>query len=366
MDKSQIRVRFQQQFNRDPQHTFDLDVDLTLPATGIIALFGHSGSGKTTLLRCMAGLENSQQGEMAVKGEVWQHGTLLLATHKRRLAYVFQEASLLPHLTVQGNLHYAIKRASVTAKQRHSEIIQLMGLGQLLTQLPAQLSGGEKQRVALARSLMTQPSLILMDEPLASLDFARKQEILPYLEKLKATTQVPIIYVSHDINEVARLADYVVVLEQGKVAMQGTVEQVLPHISQLRGLAEEASVVLAAEVSARDEKWHLLEVRLANSLQSTLWLRDSGENIGQTLRIRLLAKDVSIALDNHACSSIANRLACTITATQTDPDPAMVLVELQADACNLLARITQRSFNHLSLSVGRQVWAQIKSVAIVN
>lgn len=366
MSESYIYARFQQQFSRDNRHVFDLDVDITLPAKGIIALFGHSGSGKTTLLRCMAGLQKSQDGEMIVKGEVWQNQTTRIATHKRQLAYVFQEASLLPHLTVQDNLHFAIKRAKPTDQQTQSEIIELMGLGKLLKQLPSQLSGGEKQRVALARTLMTQTKLILMDEPLASLDLARKLEILPYLEKLKASTQVPIIYISHDISEVARLADYVVVLEQGKVAMHGPVVEVLPHISQLQGMADETSVVLEAKVVAREVQWHLIQVNLANSQQSTLCLRDSGEKIGDILRLRLLAKDLSIALENHDDSSIVNRLAATISAIQTDPDPAMVLVELQVGQCRLIARITQRSLSHLKLEVGKPVWAQIKSVAIVN
>ncbi|MGO4892959.1 molybdenum ABC transporter ATP-binding protein [Flavobacterium sp. W21_SRS_FM6] len=366
MTHAAINARFTVDFYNGNAQGFALDVDMALPGSGIIALFGHSGSGKTTLLRCIAGLEYSQQGELTVNGEVWQHADAFIATHQRQLAYVFQEASLLPHLTVQANLHYAVKRASKLATENLTAIITLMGLRPLLRQFPDQLSGGEKQRVALARSLIIQPKLILMDEPLASLDTARKQEILPYLETLKTATHVPIIYVSHDINEVARLADYVVVLEHGKVAMQGPVGQVLPHISQLQGLAEEASVVLSAEVLARDTQWHLLQVKLTNSPKSYLWLRDSGEEIGQTLRLRLLAKDLSIALDDHRDSSIANRIACNIIATQSDPDDAMILVKLQIENCSLLARITQRSFSQLKLCVGMQVWAQIKSVAIIN
>lgn len=366
MAQAHIQASFTVEFSTKQKQGFILDVDLQLPCKGITVFFGHSGSGKTTLLRCIAGLQRSQKGVLVVKGEVWQNATTLLATHKRQLAYVFQEASLLPHLTVQDNLNYAIKRASTNTPHNLTEVIELMGLTALLHQRPAQLSGGEKQRVALARTLITQPKLILMDEPLASLDLARKQDVLPYLEKLKATTQVPIIYVSHDINEVARLADHVVVLEQGKVALHGSIEQVLPHISQLQGLAEEASVVLLAEVVTRDEQWRLIQVQLSHSQKSMLWLRDSGESIGLTLRLRLLAKDLSIALENHNDSSIVNRLRATITGLQVDPDPAMVLVELQVEECGLLARITQRSFSHLNLAVGMQVWAQIKSVAIVN
>jgi molybdate transport system ATP-binding protein len=365
MTETPIKARFKVRFATAQKLKFELDADLLLPGKGIIALFGHSGSGKTTLLRCMAGLQNNQQGQMIVDGEVWQNDTHSLATHKRQLAYVFQEASLLPHLNVENNLRYAIKRATPVPKQKFAEIITLMGLNKLLSQFPSELSGGEKQRVALARALITLPKLILMDEPLASLDITRKQEILPYLEIFKKTTQVPIIYVSHDINEVARLADYVVVLEQGKVIKQGTITNVLPQISQFSGLADDASCVFDAEVIAKDLQWHLIQVKLTSSQQSTLWLRDSGEKLGQTIRLRLLAKDVSITLENHQDSSIVNRLAATIVAILDDPDPSMALIEMHIEQRILLARITQRSVAQLQLKVRQHVWAQIKSVAIV-
>jgi molybdate transport system ATP-binding protein len=175
MTETPIKARFKVRFATAQKLKFELDADLLLPGKGIIALFGHSGSGKTTLLRCMAGLQNNQQGQMIVDGEVWQNDTHSLATHKRQLAYVFQEASLLPHLNVENNLRYAIKRATPVPKQKFAEIITLMGLNKLLSQFPSELSGGEKQRVALARALITLPKLILMDEPLASLDITRKQ-----------------------------------------------------------------------------------------------------------------------------------------------------------------------------------------------
>lgn len=360
-----IQARFKLGFANDSAHGFNLDVDLELPGQGIIALFGHSGSGKTTLLRCMAGLQSAQHSRMQVNATLWQDDHINLPTHQRQLAYVFQEASLLPHLNVSANLQYAIKRAKRHPGQTLEQIVALMDLVGLLKHYPQQLSGGERQRVAIARALLTEPHLLLMDEPLASLDISRKQDILPYLEKLKATAQVPIIYVSHDINEVVRLADHMVVLEQGRVVANGPINQVLPQIAGLAGLSEEASVILPTEVLDRDPHWHLIQVAVANS-QARLWLRDNKEAIGQPMRIRVLAKDVSISLSEQQDSSILNRLPAKVLGFHHDYDSAMVLVELELQGCCLMARITRRSSAHLQLQVGDEVWAQIKSVALIN
>ena len=366
MTHSPIHASFTVSFVNGQTPGFTLDVDLLLPSSGIIALFGHSGSGKTTLLRCMAGLQSSSTGKMSINGSIWQDENSNLPTHKRGLVYVFQEASLLPHLSVKGNLLYALKRVKSSNKQSLDEMVALMDLSELLEHSPAQLSGGERQRVAIARALITQPKLLLMDEPLASLDVTRKQEILPYLEKLKHCAKVPIVYVSHDINEVARLADYLVVMQQGKVMLAGDINQVLPQISGITGMSEDASVLLDTKLVARDPQWDLIQVKLQQAKDAGLWLRDSGEAIGAALRLRLLAKDVSISLSEQQDSSIVNKLAATIHGFQPDHDKAMVLVELAIGECILLARITQRSLNHLQLKVGMQVWAQIKSVAIVS
>ena len=366
MTQAHIQASFTVSFANEQKQGFTLDVDLRLPSAGIIALFGHSGSGKTTLLRCMAGLQSSETGKMSVNGKVWQDANTNLPTHKRGLGYVFQEASLLAHLSVKANLHYALKRAKPSNRQNLHEMVALMDLSKLLEHSPAQLSGGERQRVAIARALLTEPNLLLMDEPLASLDVTRKQEILPYLEKLKHNTNVPIIYVSHDINEVARLADYLVVMEQGKVMTAGNINQVLPQISAIAGMSEDASVLLDATLVARDSQWQLIQVKLNQTTDACLWLRDSGETIDSAMRIRLQAKDISISLSEQLDSSIVNKLPATVQAFRDDHDKAMILVELALGECILLARITQRSLNHLNLKVGMQVWAQIKSVAIVS
>ncbi len=197
---------------------FSLDVDLALPGRGITALFGQSGSGKTTILRCIAGLEKARDAFISVNGEVWQDDAkdFFVPTHKRSLGYVFQEASLFPHLSVRSNLDYGRKRAGKKDDKVFEHTITLLGIGHLLDRLPEKLSGGESQRVAIARALLTEPKLLLMDEPLSALDARRKEEILPYIERIQSTLSIPILYVSHQPDEVMRLADHLVLLAEGR------------------------------------------------------------------------------------------------------------------------------------------------------
>ena len=200
---------------------FSLDVDLSLPVRGVTALFGHSGSGKTTVLRCIAGLERAPQGRLVVAGEVWQDTGRWVPTHQRPIGYVFQEASLFAHLTVMGNLRYGMKRTHGAPQAGVDQAIALLGIGHLLDRKPGTLSGGERQRVGIARALVTSPRLLLMDEPLASLDLKRKQEVLPYLQRLHEELDIPVLYVSHAPDEVARLADHLVLLDEGQVRASG-------------------------------------------------------------------------------------------------------------------------------------------------
>jgi len=361
---SRIEARFNYQYMAAGNNSFNLDVDLQLPGRGITAVFGHSGSGKTSLLRCLAGLENADNGRLTVNDEIWQNSTTFVPTHKRPLAYVFQEASLFPHLHALGNLHFAIKRSKNSGSEELlGQVVSLMGIEGILRQYPSQLSGGERQRVAIARALLIRPRLLLMDEPLAALDFSRKQEILPYLEQLPALFDIPIVYVSHSVDEVARLADYMVVLDAGKVAASGSVTQVLSRLDLPIQLGKDSSVVLQATVMERDTRWHLLRVSCAGG---ELWLRDSGEKIGQDIRIRILASDVSLALQRHTDSSIQNKLPAQVLEMVKDTDAAMLLLRLQVGPDNVIARITRRSVEHLQIAVGSQVWAQIKSVAIAH
>jgi molybdate transport system ATP-binding protein len=209
---------------------FVLDVDLSLPGRGVTALFGHSGSGKTTLLRCIAGLERAPLGRLAVDGEVWQDASQWLPPHKRPIGYVFQEASLFAHLTVMGNLHYGLKRLRCAPRISLDQAIELLGIGHLLDRKPDTLSGGERQRVGIARALAVSPRLLLMDEPLAALDLKRKQEILPYLERLHDELEIPVLYVSHSPDEVTRLADHLVAMEGGRVVAYGPLADTLARL----------------------------------------------------------------------------------------------------------------------------------------
>ncbi|MHB8760759.1 MAG: molybdenum ABC transporter ATP-binding protein, partial [Thiobacillus sp.] len=243
---------------------FVLDVDLNLPGQGVTALFGHSGSGKTTLLRCIAGLERAAEGELSVRGEVWQDATRFLPTHRRPLGYVFQEASLFPHLSVRGNLEYGMKRSrEPLARAALDDVVELLGIGRLLERRPEQLSGGERQRVAIARALAVKPRLLLMDEPLAALDFARKQEVLPYLERLHDELEIPVLYVSHAPDEVARLADHIIVMQDGCARAAGPLGDTLARLDLPIRLGEDVGVVLDAVVAARDAAWHLVEMAFA-------------------------------------------------------------------------------------------------------
>ena len=359
-----LEARFFLQYAAGAGDSFTLNVDLRLPGRGVSAIFGPSGCGKTTLLRCIAGLQQVQQGRLHINGEIWQDGRTCLPAHRRPLGYVFQEASLFSHLTARGNLDYALKRATATLPVIScDEAVELLGIGGLLARFPAQLSGGERQRVAIARALLINPRLLLMDEPLASLDLARKREILPYLERLRAELDIPIVYVSHAMDEVARLADQLVVMERGSVATGGPLAEVLAGLDCGAALGEDAGVVLEARVVETDSRWHLTRMAFAGG---DLWLRDDGAAApGETLRARVLARDVSLTLEPHRDSSIVNILPGEITDIAPGSDPASALVRLKVGEVALLSRITRRSLQHLQLAPGRRVWAQIKSVAIV-
>lgn len=364
MDNDDIHLQFKHIFAKGGDRGFCLNVDLTLPALGITAIFGHSGSGKTTLLRCIAGLDRAKQGQLRVKDTVWQADKLFLPTHKRPLAYVFQESSLFEHLSVKGNLHFGLKRVAVPpTKQHFNKVLELLGIAPLLSRFPAKLSGGERQRVAIARALLVNPQILLMDEPLASLDGARKQEILHYLQRLPEVFEVPIIYVSHSVDEVVRLADHLVVLDSGKVLSQGPLSELINDLDFPLALGSDTGAVLQVKVVERDSQWHLLRAVFAGG---HFYLPDTGEAIGQNLRLHILARDVSLTLSEHTDTSILNRLAGTVEALEDDKDAVMTLVKLKVGQSSILARLTCRSAKHLQLQPGSKVWAQIKSVATLS
>ncbi|MCY1503175.1 Vitamin B12 import ATP-binding protein BtuD [compost metagenome] len=346
---------------------FGLDVDLQLPGRGVSALFGHSGSGKTTCLRCVAGLERAASGYLAVNGEVWQDSArgLFLPPHKRAIGYVFQDANLFEHLSVRRNLTYGMKRVP---RDRHrvelEQATELLGIGHLLQRMPRNLSGGERQRVGMARALLTSPRLLLMDEPLAALDLKRKAEILPYLERLHDELDIPILYVSHSPDEVARLADHLVLLEEGRVRASGPVGATLARTDLPISLLEDAGVVVEGRVLGHDAVYGLLDLGLPGSDQR-IRLAHAALEPGRALRIKVQARDVSLGLERQAHSSILNVLPATVTEIAATDTPAHLLVKLDVAGTPLLARITRYSHDQLGVRAGLAVWAQIKSVAVL-
>jgi len=344
---------------------FSLDARLDLPGSGVSALVGPSGSGKTSLLRAIAGLEH-HRGSLKVKGEVWQDddAKTFLPTHRRALGYVFQEASLLPHLSVAGNLDFGWKRVPPELRRADREkTLALLGIAHLLERVPASLSGGERQRVAMARALFASPSLILMDEPLASLDLSRKQEVLPYLERIHHELAIPMLYVSHSPEEVARLADFVVLLGEGAVRASGPVTEITSRLDLPGAREDDAGVVLTGTVEHYDPNYHLATLAVEGGLVSVV----HGElAAGARLRLRILARDVSLSLAPHRDSSVLNQLRAKVLAETPGKTPELVTLRLDSGGMPLLARITRQSRDRLALAPGSEVWAQFKAAAVMS
>jgi molybdate transport system ATP-binding protein len=343
---------------------FTLAVDLALPPRGIIAVFGPSGSGKTTLLRCVAGLERPAQARILVQGQTWQDSDsgVFLPPWKRPLGYVFQEASLFDHLDVRGNLAFALKRRSGNGGFDLPSLVSMLDIGHLLARCPHQLSGGERQRVAIARALATQPRILLLDEPLAAVDLARRREILPWLERLRDELHVPMLYVTHAADEVARLASHLVLMDAGRCVANGPLAETLSRVDLPLLAGEEAAALLEGEVEEVDAHWHLAQVVFSGG---RLWIADSGLSAGRAVRVRVLARDVSIVREPPHASSIQNVLPCRVRAIAAAGHPSQVTVQLACGASLLLARVTARAIDQLKIAVGDPVWAQVKSAALV-
>ena len=350
-------------FKRDVGN-FSLDVDVLLPGRGVSAIFGPSGSGKTTVLRCMAGLERASGGFLSINGEVWQDDArhLFKPVHKRSVGYVSQAANLFAHLSVQGNLDFGLKRIPVAQRKVSlDQVVDLLGIDKLLARQPASLSGGEAQRVAIARALATSPHLLLMDEPLAALDVQRKAEVLPYLERLHTELAIPVIYVSHAPDEVARLADHLVLLDAGRVTASGATRELMTRLDLPLAHGDAAAAIIDAIVTRLEPQYHLSHAEFAGGQISVL---NPHLKIGQQVRIRVQARDVSLTLERQQGTSVLNIFAATVTAISTD-SPGQVMVVLDADGATLLARITQKSLDSLNLHPGSQVFAQVKGVAVL-
>ena len=342
---------------------FTLDIHF-VSGNGLTALFGRSGAGKTSIVNAIAGLIRPQRGRISVNGTVLLDSErgIFTPAHRRRIGYVFQEGRLFPHLTVRQNLSFGrwFAPGSETAPG-FDDVVDLLGIGPLLSRRPARLSGGEKQRVAIGRALLANPRLLLMDEPLASLDASRKDEILPYLERLRDGAAVPIVYVSHAAAEIARLATTIVLIAEGRVRAMGPVAEIMGRAG-LYPLAGgfEAGAVLAVTVTRHDTRWGLTE--LAGSF-GHLTVPRLDLAAGTPLRVRIRARDVILALTRPPEISALNVLAGEVEALAPIEDGALE-VQLRLGPERLLARITRRSGEALGLEPGRRVFALIKTVAI--
>ena len=339
---------------------FVLESKIDLPLHGVTALFGPSGSGKSTLLRCIAGLTRPQQGHLIVNDVIWQNDRTFVPPHQRPIGMVFQDTALFPHLNVQQNLDFGAKRSRSKATGTDN-LLELLGIGHLLNRRTNTLSGGEKQRVAIARALFSAPQMLLLDEPLAALDAQRKSELLPYLDALHQELDIPVLYVSHAPEEVARLADHIVQLGNGRVVRSGAAMDIFPYLQLPFTQEEGVFTLLPATIELHDSYDHLTQVSIG---KHRLWVRYIDKPTGSAVRLRLLARDISLSLDPGARgSSILNTLRTEVVGME-ETAPGRTLVKLALnDGPLLLSRITTRSARTLQLSLGQAVYAQIKGVA---
>jgi molybdate transport system ATP-binding protein len=338
---------------------FALDVRFAAPARGITGILGHSGSGKTTLLRCIAGLEPECRGEVAVNGGVWQDASRFAPPHARAAGFVFQDARLFPHLSVRHNLEYGARRCA-GGGVTFGEAVELLGLAPLLARKPAGLSAGEAQRIAIGRALLRAPGVMLMDEPLANLDPERRQEVLPFLERLHARLTIPILYVSHSVDEVVRLCDHLVLMAGGRITGAGSLQQVLGQADLIGRLGEEFGTILDGTVRAIDAHYELTEV---DTPAGRFLVPGRHGAAGDALRLRILARDVSVALEAPARSTILNVLPAEVASLQPRGG-GYVDLELRAGGATLLSRISRRSAELLDLRPGTRCYAQVKGVAV--
>ena len=341
---------------------FTLNVEFAIDCQGVTAVFGPSGCGKTTLLRAIAGLEYSEDGYLRVNDQVWQEGSLFLAPHKRSIGYVFQEASLFEHLNVQGNIEYGLKRLNGAQKKISLDrAIELLGIEGLLTRAPSQLSGGEQQRVAIARALAVNPAMLLLDEPLAAVDERRKNEILPYLESLHSELNIPMLYVTHSRNEVARLADHLLLMDDGKLKATGQVGELFTSLDHSLAHETDAETVIDATVAGYDESFGLSQMDFSGG---QFMVATRPLSTGASVRLQVMARDVSITLTHQQQTSILNIFPVTVDQLFQEGE-AQMTVRLMAGSVPLLSRITRKSAEELKLKPGDSVYAQVKSVALL-
>lgn len=357
---STIRISF-----RDRVGPLDFDVAFEAPIKGVTALYGSSGSGKTTLLRCIAGLHRAPSGFCAIGEDIWQSADYFRPVYERPIGYVFQEASLFPHLSVRKNLLFGVKDRDEESYRQFSDVVQLLGVEHLLDRSPARLSGGERQRVAIGRALLSDPGLLLMDEPLSALDAASKEEIMPYLERVQASLDLPVFYVSHEMNEIDRIADHLVLIEKGHVVASGPLAQMQSDPSLNLALGPYAAVSLNAEVVGYDPDFKIARFAAHGAFLSA---PSHSLEIGDIRRLKICAGDVSLSRDRTGDSTIENQIPVRIV-DMREIEPAQVVVFLTLGHTEggerLLARITRKSWVTLGLGLGQSVFAQLKAVALI-
>ena len=344
--------------------TFSLDAQFSAPARGVTAVFGPSGCGKTTVARCIAGLKHLAGGFCGIDGEVWQDDATFRPPHLRQIGYVFQEASLFPHLSVKRNLLFGAPKP-VPAPIGFEEVVELLGIAHLLTRTPSYLSGGERQRVAIGRALLSQPKLLVMDEPLAALDRTAKSEILPFLERLHETLALPMIYISHDMTEIERFADHLVLMERGKVTAAGPLAALQSNPALPLAASRDAAVSCDAVVSGYDGRYGLLALRVTGA---RMLVPAPPQTPGARQRLRIAASDVSLARQAPHASSILNVFPARIKshAPLGQGEITVVLaLGTGGSGTQILARITRRSWDTLGLRDGLDVFAQVKGVSLV-
>ena len=343
---------------------FDLDLDFSLSDNSVTALFGPSGAGKSTVINLIAGLQRPQHGRISINGTLVEHtrSNISLSPQRRNIGYVFQQARLFPHLNVEKNLLFGWQRAEHRASQTEiSHLVTLLGIGSLLSRKPAALSGGEKQRVALGRAILSNPDLLLLDEPLTGLDHKRRDEILPYIERIRSEQQIPILYVSHSIDEVTRIADYLHIINRGKIVAKGSVSEVFSRIDlyPITGRFE-AGAIIDGRITKHHRSLALSEIGFGRQTL-TVPMVDAG--VGESIRVRVRARDIIIARHKPEDISANNILQGEILDIRSGDGPYADL-QLQCSDTRLIARITRHSAERLQLNVGATVYAVIKSVTI--
>jgi molybdate transport system ATP-binding protein len=346
------------------QGAFELNIAFESTASGLVALFGRSGCGKTTTVNLIAGLLRPDEGSIRLGDQVLYDSDtgINVPVEHRRIGYMFQEPRLFPHLSVLGNLRYGDKRAPRAARHIElDEVVELLGLAPLVGRRAWQLSGGEKRRVALGRALLSQPRLLLLDEPLAALDAARREELMPYLARLRDRLSIPVIYVSHEFDEVLRLATHVVLLDAGSVVAQGDVASVSrrPELRAIVG-PEAIGAVVEGEIEVLDATSGLARVRVG---EGSLSIEAEGARVGQRVRVQLLARELILAVEPPRGLSVRNCLRGSVRSIAPD-DARSELLEIDIGGASVVARVTSAASAELALSVGRTVWVLVKTVSL--